>query len=422
MRINVVNNKKKLFIVTQTYPYGEDEKTFIEPELECLLKSEVFDITIISSAPKNSKQVIEVADELTIEWFENESILKSPIKVIANIFKYFFTNETKEERVEIWREDKKIGKYIESLFFYIRSQFFWDGIKQKKEEFRDSIIYTYWCNTETLAIAFHKSEMSNVKLVSRIHGYDLYDERTVYGRQPFRKIIDMQLDKLFFIAQTGKDYYVNKMGETSRYLLSRLGTKNNFLLEELEGKQKKHSSFLMVSCSNIIPLKRIELIIDALSEIDNLEIEWVHFGDGALRCSIEERAQEKLQHKGNITYSFMGQVNNEEILSYYKNNLVDCFITTSETEGCPVTIQEAMSYGIPIIGTAVGEIPLMIDGNGVLLNNNPTIEEIARAIQFISDMPEIQRHNMRYTSRKLWEKYFNAKINHQQFVKALVEL
>ena len=58
----------------------------------------------------------------------------------------------------------------------------------------------------------------------------------------------------------------------------------------------------------------------------------------------------------------------------------DSFITTSSTEGLPVSIQEAMAAGIPIIGTNVGGIPEMIDGNGVLLSANPSNKEVAEAI------------------------------------------
>lgn len=422
MRIVVVKNKKNLFIVTQTYPYGEEEKSFIEPELDYLLKSNFFNITIISNAPKNREQVIEIPKDITLEWIKSESVLNSPIKVVVNIFKYFWADETKEERTEIWRNDKKIGKYMESLFFYIRSQLFWDRVRGKKEELRDSIIYTYWCNTETLAIALSKSRLENVKLVSRIHGYDLYDERTTYGRQPFRKIIDMKLDRLFFIAQVGKEYYINKMGESSRYILSRLGTNNFFVLKELWENKKKHNSFLIVSCSNIIPLKRIELIIDSLSKIEDSDIEWVHFGDGYLRRKIEERAREKLQDKENIVYSFMGQVSNEQILSYYKNNFVDCFITTSESEGCPVTIQEAMSYGIPIIGTAVGEIPLMIDGNGILLEKNPKVKEIVDGIKKMLDASEEEKQKLRQLSRLQWERCYNAELNYREFIEELLKV
>jgi len=43
-----------------------------------------------------------------------------------------------------------------------------------------------------------------------------------------------------------------------------------------------------------------------------------------------------------------------DVLNYYASNPVDVFINTSSSEGLPVSIMEAMSFGIPVIATNVG--------------------------------------------------------------------
>ena len=148
-------------------------------------------------------------------------------------------------------------------------------------------------------------------------------------------------------------------------------------------KKKLTKSFLLISCASVIPLKRIDLIIRSLKNIKDFDLTWIHVGDGSMRIKMEKLAKKVLQNKMNISYIFKGYMDNEKIMDFYEKNYVDCFITTSETEGCPVSIQEALAFGIPVIGTAVGEIPLMIRKNGILLSANPKVEEITNAIKSI---------------------------------------
>ena len=42
------------------------------------------------------------------------------------------------------------------------------------------------------------------------------------------------------------------------------------------------------------------------------------------------------------------------MLDYYKNNIIDIFINLSASEGIPVSIMDAISFGIPCIATNVG--------------------------------------------------------------------
>ena len=100
-----------------------------------------------------------------------------------------------------------------------------------------------------------------------------------------------------------------------------------------------------------------------------------------------------------------------------------CFITTSATEGgTPVSIQEALSYGIPIIGTDVGGISEMIDGNGFLIGGNPQAEEIADSIRKIAYMSDELYKSFRVKSRTIWENQYDADKNFKSFTYYLKDL
>ena len=102
----------------------------------------------------------------------------------------------------------------------------------------------------------------------------------------------------------------------------------------------------------------------------------------------EERAPlETLIQKLNIQESI--------ILSGYKENGVallsafDIFLLSSITEAFPYAVLEAGRVGLPVIATAVGGIPEIIDDmeSGVLIQSKNG-SEVARAIAFLIDNPE----------------------------------
>jgi glycosyltransferase involved in cell wall biosynthesis len=171
-----------------------------------------------------------------------------------------------------------------------------------------------------------------------------------------------------------------------------------------------------VSCSNVIPLKRVDLIVRALSEIKDHKINWVHFGDGPQLTEAQQLAHEIL-HK-NITFDFKGRVSNKEVLSWYAENNPSLFINVSTTEGIPVSIMEAMSFGIPVIATDVGGTSEIVnDGNGMLLPKNPEISLISNIIlQFynLNDETKIKLKREVYTS---WANNFDAEKNYNDFLK-----
>ena len=77
--------KRKLFLLTTEFPYGEGEKPFIIPELE-YLKQE-FDITIISSA----STVARNDDGKTTVLDKDINVLWYPCDHMGNIEKIRYT-------------------------------------------------------------------------------------------------------------------------------------------------------------------------------------------------------------------------------------------------------------------------------------------------------------------------------------------
>ena len=124
------------------------------------------------------------------------------------------------------------------------------------------------------------------------------------------------------------------------------------------------------------------LIIDALKLIEDVNIDWHHFGDGSQMEEIKKQAKQ-LKDKTNISYTLHGYVPNAEYIDTLCHMNADFFVTTSSTEGgVPVSLSEAASFGLPIVATAVGGIPEIVsEANGILMGETPSAEEVAGALK-----------------------------------------
>lgn len=408
--------KKEMILITKDYPYGfgGGDSVFVQPEIASL--SEHFRLTVISTSD---------SDEIGTDLNKNVHYLHyhqhlSLFNKIRYFFRFWLDICGWKEFVDIIKQKKKIaGRTWKSIEFYACAEEFYRFVSNKIDIARfEGIFYTFWCDEYTLSLIKHKNKTHKYKVVSRLHGRDLYNERYAFGRQPFKNIINQEVERLFFVAELPRNYYLDAYPNVNinRTRVSRLGAHRSEQQEPGTENGKK----IIVSCSNIISLKRVNLIIEGLAEIDDIDIYWIHFGDGGQGNEIKSLAEKKLKNKANIMYSFKGKVDNREVIEFYKKNKVSAFITVSSTEGgCPVSIMEAMSYGIPIIGTRVGDIPYMIDKNGLLLAENPAASDISEAIREIMEAGSEKEESMRQASYKLWEENFNVDKNVPQFIHEL---
>jgi colanic acid/amylovoran biosynthesis glycosyltransferase len=104
-------------------------------------------------------------------------------------------------------------------------------------------------------------------------------------------------------------------------------------------------------------------------------------------------------------------------MEYYRNNPVDLFINTSSSEGLPVSIMEASSFGIPTIATNVGGTGEIVrDGEtGFLLNADVSPKELADKIEQFALLPEGKKKLLRTNCRTLWMDEFHAATNYERF-------
>lgn len=110
-------------------------------------------------------------------------------------------------------------------------------------------------------------------------------------------------------------------------------------------------------------------------------------GDGPLRPALEEvlrGAPRAIRHRVTLA---TGWVAPEEVLP-----ALDLFLLLSRNEGMGRALVEAMACGLPVVGTAVGGIPDVLDGGAAGLLIPPEDPgAVARALEWLADDPGRRR-------------------------------
>ena len=127
--------------------------------------------------------------------------------------------------------------------------------------------------------------------------------------------------------------------------------------------------------------KKVERLIEAISLL-KFPAKLIIVGDGEDRLKLE-LLTEKLKLK-NVT--FVGKKYGEELREYYQH--ADVFAISSDKEGMPLVVLEAMASGLPIVGSNVLGIRELVKGTGILVDK-PDGEGFAKAITRIYENPQL---------------------------------
>ena len=278
------------------------------------------------------------------------------------------------------------------------------------------IIYSYWMLNQAKIAADLKKAYPALRIVTRCHGGDLYEYRYKTKYIPFRKTILEQEDMIFAISENGKQYLEKSFpNRKAPVTVARLGTEPLAERPEISNRKGLH----IVSCSYCNPVKRLEKLILTLSGLKEDRIQWTHIGDGPEYDKLRQMAREQIP--ADIPVELSGHQENESIQALYAGGNFQLFINVSASEGIPVSIMEAMSYGIPVIATNVGGVSEMIEdgGNGYLLPKDFKEEELREKIRQILRMPEERFQAMSDRSYEVWREKFHAGKNYREFIRML---
>jgi glycosyltransferase involved in cell wall biosynthesis len=136
-------------------------------------------------------------------------------------------------------------------------------------------------------------------------------------------------------------------------------------------------SILFMFVGRLDPQKNPLMLINAFRHISDTRSHLVLIGDGLLLPDCRQLARANgLSHR----VHFLGErYDIAEALS-----AADVFVLASDWEGNPLSVMEAMASGLPVIATAVGGVPELIEDIGVLVNPGDCVQfsnEMQRLLQ-----------------------------------------
>jgi glycosyltransferase involved in cell wall biosynthesis len=147
-----------------------------------------------------------------------------------------------------------------------------------------------------------------------------------------------------------------------------------------------HTPVKVVTVGRLVPWKQVDRIIEAIARCDRAGL--VIVGDGPERGALEELVR-ALDLADRIY--FAGQRSKAEISSLLA--ACDLLVLNSAYEGFPHVVLEAMSLGLPVVATAVGGTPEVVqdEENGLLIAPTANGALSEALFQLVSSPVERQR-------------------------------
>lgn len=396
-----------LVLLPESYPLGgSTEPSFLEPEISPLAAA--FDRVIIAPVMERGEQLplppgVEV----------DRSLLHLP--GASARFSTILRPET-------WRRLNDDGRYIHSMrqakaalafstytFHYRRA--IRELIARHGLRLDDTLFYTFWFEFMTSALAGIKG----ARIVTRAHGHDVYDSQNPFLSHSWRDDTLRALLACYPVSDFGTEYIRTDYPDMAHKVSTRrLGSPAPLGLNPAAGGDE----ITVMSIARVAREKRVGLLLDCMSawaaSSPGRRFRWIHVGDGPLMGEVRARAAAV---PSNLVVELRGAMPNAEVHRLLAERHVDFTAMLSVSEGLPVAACESISYGVPVVATAVGGLPEIVrpSESGVLLSPHPVpgefIERMERALPSIG--------KMRAGARELWEREFDAAPLRESFAREL---
>jgi Glycosyltransferase len=250
-------------------------------------------------------------------------------------------------------------------------------------------------------------EKLKIPVLDTLHGnIDTYYYRIVYTKNIFKLICQlynihlfkMQLKKCKFITYQNNDQLeMLKQFKIRNIEFLTMGCDFEYWKAIKTIKPKVKKTFLIAS--RFVPLKQIDKILEIFLKL-NSKYDFKIFIAGHGESAYEQYLKDIATELGDKV-EFLGYLSGESMLSIYQKS--DMFITSSITEGCPVSAMKAIACNISVFSTNVGGIAEILKRNnsGILVDRYDYKKWEEELIKFI------EGNNIETLNREIARKYFD---------------
>lgn len=393
------SDMKSLVVFTEGFPVlGVTEEAFIRPEL--FIGTEVFRRVVVVPPIKGKNNLIEYSHIHVDESYADVDV--------ANVSKWKILL-----RPRLWKDCLSDRLNVRRHLEYERFETWLDGfLEDNGFDSNNTILYAFWLAREAEFVGRYAKEHDMVA-VARAHRFDIFEMTDT----KFRRDALYGLRLIYPCSGDGANALRSRYPELAdRIHVSYLGVEkpNVSTMNPMPNDDKTITFF---SCHNLIRRKRGLFCAKCLAALakahPELRFRWILVGDGEERMEIEA-LMARLPR--NIRFDLCGRLTNDKVHEIYSTEPIDFAILLSDSEGLAVMDQEAMSYGIPVIGTDVGGTRECINSeNGVLLAADVTTDMVVSAVEAV--LP--RRVVMRISAFRTYQEKFIASKNRREFFEGL---
>ncbi len=254
-------------------------------------------------------------------------------------------------------------------------------IKKLYKEFAFDLIDAHFIYPDCQAGVF-LGDMLNVPVVVSARGSDIHEYLNYSGIKP--QIIDTlkRAKHIISVCDALKSMMLDLDIDGKKISVIPNGIDSNhfYILDKTKTRQKLGidvNKYILLSVGALIPLKGHDFTIRAVAQLiksnPNLRLYIIGSGpeEGRLKSLVDTL-------KLHTFVFFVGQVPNDDLIAWY--NAADLFCLSSEREGWPNVLTEALSCGTPVVATKVFGTPEIVknDSMGILVERS--CEDISKGI------------------------------------------
>lgn len=295
---------------------------------------------------------------------------------------------SQSEKIEtnIWKL-KSGNKYLAYLHFYFLFIF-------KLMVVRPDIVYCHFIS-HTGGLGWLAKKLLGCKLVLNCHGSDIMNSLKQKGKRfKLNNIFLSYADLVITPSEFLKSVVVNQFAISEKKIFISPSGGVKIALETECNKIIKPLRLGFVG--RLIPMKGIDIIIDALESSEGIELFVAGGGDFSY-------INEKLN--GRVKLNYFGEIPQSDLSNVYENIDLLLFPTKFE-ESLGLTPLEAMAHSVPVIGSdsgAVGEY-IQHGKNGYLIPVDDSVK-LRESIEIFHQLSVHERSQMKHFSFETAKRY-----------------
>jgi colanic acid/amylovoran biosynthesis glycosyltransferase len=337
-------SKARLLIVTTSFPAGAGEG-FLEEEFSALVEQGV-ELVVVPLWPRGRLRDIRKLESIGVK-FLIRPLFDFEIIVCAARELFLSPKSVTQWILRIIKKSQH-GVLLKNIVTIPKA--LWLARFLRVENIVH--VHAHWASA-TATCVMVAADISKTEWSYTAHRWDIYENNIIALKAKYA---------LFsrFISSKGLNDAVNLGVDRSKSVIVHMGVA---LPDEinLNHVARRCRPFRVMCAANLIPVKGHQYLLNAIGilSVEGISIELHLAGEGSLRLSLE-RLVGDLAITAQV--KFMGQLGHTQLLESYLQREYDIFVLPSvdlgngEHEGIPVSLMEAMAYGIPVLSTQTGSI------------------------------------------------------------------